>query len=116
MAELGPWKRMIEQGLTTFAETEDPTRSDCHAWSAHPILGFLQTVAGVTSAAPAWKQARIEPRPGLLTWFRARIAHPDGDLTVEFEQGRLALDSPVPFHLIWKGQEASYEAGRHSVG
>jgi hypothetical protein len=116
MAELGPWKRMIEEGLTTFAETEDPTRSDCHAWSAHPILGFFQTVAGVVSSAPAWRRAKIEPRPGSIRRFLARIAHPDGDLTVELEQDRLTFDSPVPFRLVWKGKEASFEPGRHSVG
>ena len=31
MAELEPWKEMIRNGLTTFAEAPEPTRSDCHA-------------------------------------------------------------------------------------
>jgi hypothetical protein len=116
LAELGPWKRMIENGLTTFAETEEPTRSDCHGWSAHPLLGFFQIVAGVTSTAPAWKRALIEPRPGTLEWFRALVAHPDGDLTVAYDGQRLTIDSPVPFDLRWKGRQTNLEAGRHSIG
>src|SRR4029077_1857694 len=54
LAELGEWRQMIERGLTTFAENPEPTRSDCHAWSAHPIVGFFQIVAGITSVAPGW--------------------------------------------------------------
>jgi hypothetical protein len=33
---LEPWHAMLARGLTTWAETVDPTRSDDHAWSAHP--------------------------------------------------------------------------------
>ena len=36
LAELGPWRTMLELGLSTWAETPEPTRSDSHAWSAHP--------------------------------------------------------------------------------
>jgi hypothetical protein len=33
---LQPWNQMTRIGLTTFAEEPEPTRSDCHAWSASP--------------------------------------------------------------------------------
>lgn len=115
LAQLGPWKEMIEQGLSTFAENPEPTRSDCHAWSAHPALGFFQHIAGVTSIAPAWKRARIEPKPGSLRRFDARIAHPAGDLVVGYEDGRLTVDSPVPYDLVWQGKEERKKAGRFSI-
>lgn len=104
LAQLGPWTEMIENGLTTFAENPEPTRSDCHAWSAHPILGFFQLVAGVTSIAPGWSKARIAPKPGSLRRFDARIAHPSGELRVAYEDGRLEIDTPVPTDLVWKGK------------
>lgn len=116
MTELAPWKEMIENGLSTFAENPEPVRSDCHAWSAHPILGFFQIVAGVTSIAPGWKKARIDPRPGSLRRFDARIAHPDGELRVQFENGKLEIDSPVPFELRWKGKKQELKAGKHRIG
>ena len=38
---LGPWRTMVSNGLTTWAESPEPTRSDSHAWSAHPNYDFL---------------------------------------------------------------------------
>lgn len=116
MAELGMWKTMIEDGLTTFAETPEPTRSDCHAWSAHPILGFFQLVAGVTSIAEGWRRARIEPRPGSLRRFDARIAHFDGELRVAFEDGKLIIDTPIPAELRWQSKATLLAPGSHRFG
>src|SRR4029078_4709836 len=45
--ELAPWKRMLALGLTSAPENPEPTRSDTHAWSAHPNYGLLATVLGV---------------------------------------------------------------------
>lgn len=112
LSELGEWKAMIEDGLTTFAENPPPTRSDCHAWSAHPALGFFQIVAGVTSESPGWTRCRIEPRPGSLERFHARIAHPDGDMTVSYEDGRLKIDTPIPATLVWKGKSQQLAPGQ----
>ena len=40
LATLGPWKDMLKVGLTTFAEKQDPTRSDCHAGAPALIMIF----------------------------------------------------------------------------
>lgn len=113
---LAPWKEQIENGLTTFAENPEPTRSDCHAWSAHPILGFFQMVAGATSIGPGWSRARIAPQPGSLKRFDARIAHPKGELRVTFENGKLLIDTPVPASLHWHGKDQELEPGEHRIG
>jgi hypothetical protein len=115
LAHLGPWKEMIEEGLTTFAENPDPVRSDCHAWSAHPILGFFQLVAGVTSTSAGWHNCRIEPRPGSLKHFKAQIAHPDGMLEVSFKDDKLVVDSPVPYELVWRGKADYFESGKNKL-
>ena len=41
-ALLKPWEKIIEAGCTTFPETWNHrrARSDCHAWSASPLLFF----------------------------------------------------------------------------
>jgi hypothetical protein len=37
---LEPWRNMLALGLTTTPEYSDPSRSDTHAWSAHPAYDF----------------------------------------------------------------------------
>jgi alpha-L-rhamnosidase len=103
LAQLGPWRRMLELNLTTFAENPEPTRSDCHAWSAHPALGFFQQIAGITSVAPNWERVRVAPNPGSLEWFEAKLAHPKGDLWVRYRNGKLDVDSPVETEVEWGG-------------
>ncbi len=115
LAELGPWRTMLANGLTTFAETEEPTRSDCHAWSAHPALGFFQQIAGISSVAPGWARARVAPRPGRLTRFDARLAHPRGVLTVAFAAGRLKVETPVPTEVRWRGCVHHLPAGERLI-
>lgn len=101
---LAEWRDQLDRGLTTFAENPEPTRSDCHAWSSHPILGFFQRVAGVTSDGPGWSRALIRPNPGSLDRFSALIPHPAGDLTVSLEDGEISVSSPVPYRLEWRGR------------
>lgn len=110
-SQLGPWREQLRLGLSTFAETPEPTRSDCHAWSAHPLIGFFQQVAGVSSIAPAWSKALIAPRTRGIEWFRAAIPHPQGELTVEWEGGDLKIKSPVPYRLVWQGETSEHPAG-----
>jgi alpha-L-rhamnosidase len=100
-----PWRDQLDLGLTTFLEIPDPSRSDCHAWSSHPILGFFQRIAGVTSAAPGWKEVLIAPNPGSVKSFRALIPHPQGDLRVELADGEVTVSSPVPYTLIWNRED-----------
>jgi alpha-L-rhamnosidase len=57
---LGPWRTMLAHGLTTWAETADPTRSDCHAWGASPNYELFRTVLGIDSAAPGFAR-RLDP-------------------------------------------------------
>jgi alpha-L-rhamnosidase len=44
---LGEWDKMLALGLTTWAETPEPSRSDCHAWSASPSYELFRTVLGI---------------------------------------------------------------------
>jgi len=58
----------------TFAENPEPTRSDCHAWSASPNYDLLATVCGIEPAEPGFKSVRIEPHLGPLTWSKAKCS------------------------------------------
>jgi alpha-L-rhamnosidase len=97
---LGPWKQMLDQGLTTWAEWSGPdTRSDCHAWGASPNFEMLRTVAGIESAAPGFGKVSIHPNLGHLKRVTARMPHPKGEIKVDLrmtEQKVLVAEVDLP--------------------
>jgi alpha-L-rhamnosidase len=93
--QLGPWRAMLDRGLTTFAEREDPTRSDCHAWSASPVYEFLATVCGVEPAAPGFRTVRIAPHLGKLNHAEGLIPHPAGPIQVKFTRDGAKLHAAI---------------------
>jgi len=115
LAELGPWKAMIEHGLTTFAETPEPARSDCHAWSAHPVLGFFQVVAGITSTSARWRTAKVAPRPGKLSRFKAEVVHPQGQISVHWQDRSFSIETPVQTEFQFAGKSEVLQPGRHHI-
>ena len=109
VAMLQPWHDMLARGLTTFAERPDPTRSDCHAWSASPLYEFLATVCGIEPAAPGFKTVRIEPHLGYLTRVDGTVPLPDGDIRVALHRTPKGIEGEVtlpPGHggqFLWQG-------------
>jgi alpha-L-rhamnosidase len=75
---LQTWENMLKEGLTTFAEYESNTRSDCHAWSSSPNYEFIHTVCGIQPAEPYFKSVLIAPNPGELLNFEGSMPHPAG--------------------------------------
>lgn len=97
--ELGPWRQMLEHGLTTFAEEPDPVRSDCHAWSSSPVYHFLSLVCGIEPASPGFKTVRIRPSLGPLKTVDARMPHPAGEIALKLqkmEQGAIEGEVTLP--------------------
>jgi alpha-L-rhamnosidase len=95
---LGPWRGMLDIGLSTFAETAEPTRSDDHAWSAHPDFDLLTLVAGIRPGSPGFATVLVAPHPGSLTSIKATLPHPLGDITAHYEKaaGGWAFDVTLP--------------------
>ena len=121
VSQLGPWRAMLAKGLTTFAERPDPTRSDCHAWSASPTYELLATVCGVEPGSPGFKTVRIEPHLGLLQHVSGVVPHPAGEIRVDFRRegarltGTITLPEGVTGEFIQAGQTLSLHAGRQDV-
>jgi hypothetical protein len=92
---LGPWKEMLNNGLTTFAEKQDPTRSDCHAWSASPNYDFLATVAGIRPASPGFRSVRMEPALGELQFIKGQMPHPSGSIIFDLKRNGNAIQGEV---------------------
>jgi hypothetical protein len=114
---------MLAMGLTTVAETPEPTRSDSHAWSAHPNYGLLATVLGVRPDAPGFRSVRIAPRLGPLERAEGRIPHPLGDIEVRLVragprgiQAEVALPAGLTGVFEWEGAAQPLRAGRQTIG
>ena len=121
LATLAPWRRMLQLGLTTWAETPEPTRSDSHAWSAHPNYDLLRLVAGIRPAAPGFAEMVIEPHLGELRKLAAEMPVPKGIVRVSYvveSRGTTAtITAPegLPGKLIWKGRDFPLRAGEQTL-
>ena len=118
---LDPWRQMLKNGLTTWAETADPARSDCHAWGASPNFELLRTVAGIDSMAPGFARVRVAPNLGMLNQVHARMPHPKGDIDVRLVRlgGKLTADVELPAGITgefdWAGAQRPLAAGKNHL-
>jgi alpha-L-rhamnosidase len=118
---LGPWRNMLSLGLTTWAESPEPTRSDCHAWSAHPNFDLLTIVAGIRPRAAGFESVTIEPHLGALQHVDAVVPTPRGMVEVKYRrtsrgiEAQLNLPTGMSGGLIWNAQETALHEGHQSV-
>jgi alpha-L-rhamnosidase len=82
---IGPWRKLLPLHFSTWPEVPGNTRSDSHAWSAHPIYDFLTLVAGIEPASPGFATVRIAPHLGPLRSLKATYPHPQGEIKVEYQ-------------------------------
>jgi hypothetical protein len=120
---LGPWREMVGMGLTTWAESPEPTRSDSHAWSAHPNFDLLRIVAGIRPTSQGFGKVLIEPHLGDLKRVQAAMAIPQGIVEVEYLDGGTAgvaakvnLPEGVTGELVWKGIKSPLKSGENLLG
>jgi hypothetical protein len=121
-SQLAPWRGMLANGLTTFAENPDPTRSDCHAWSSSPNYDFLATICGILPDAPAFSKVLIKPALGELKFVKATMPHPDGNIMVDLTRsgqagirGHVILPPGVTGRFNWNGKEVSLREGEQDI-
>ncbi|MBN1894905.1 alpha-L-rhamnosidase [bacterium] len=119
---LSSWRDMLKIGLTTFAERPEPTRSDCHAWSAAPNYDFLATVCGIVPDSPGFKTVRIEPGFGPLDRVLCSMPHPQGMIRLELKRigktglkGGVDLPSGVTGVFLWNGRSLTLRPGRQDL-
>jgi alpha-L-rhamnosidase len=121
VGSLGPWKTMLARGLTTFAERPDPTRSDCHAWSASPNYDLLATVCGIEPAAPGFEKVRIAPHLGELTRAEGVVPHSQGLIQVRLKRrgeklkAEITLPGALTGEFTWLGRTVPLRPGRQDV-
>ncbi|MBC8109501.1 MAG: alpha-L-rhamnosidase N-terminal domain-containing protein, partial [Verrucomicrobia bacterium] len=95
LSQLGDWKYMLGQGMTTFGEWRENPRSECHAWSASPTYDFLATVCGIEPAEAGFRTVRIEPNLGNLQQTEGIFPHPKGNIAVKYKVEKQTLNAEI---------------------
>ncbi len=115
------WTSQLDQGLTTFAETDMDPRSECHAWSASPDFHFLTLVAGIRPASRNFKKISIEPNPGDLEKLYVKMPHPNGFVEMRLEykgekiRGEVILPKGTTGTFKWKGKQIELKEGSQKI-
>lgn len=92
------WSEFLVDGYDTLGE-DWGAGTHVHGWSSTPARDLVFYTLGVTPAEPGYAVAHIAPRPGSLTWMRGSVPTPHGLIHIEWRDGALTVDSPVPFDL-----------------
>jgi alpha-L-rhamnosidase len=116
---LNQWREQMKDGLTTWAETFEPSRSDCHAWGASPNVELYRILLGIDSDSGGFKKVIIAPNLGEITKISGSIPHPDGIIEVNYlvdNLGKLSAEISLPKGIsgrfIWKGTERKLVEGK----
>lgn len=119
---LAPWRGMLALGLTSTPENPEPTRSDTHAWAAHPNYGLLATVLGVRPSRRGFRTVGIAPALGPLQRAEGRLPHPSGDIEVRLERrdatglgAQVTLPAGVSGVFVWRGERRPLRAGTQTL-
>jgi alpha-L-rhamnosidase len=110
---LGPWSEMVALGLTTWAEQPEPTRSDSHAWSAHPNYDFLTIVAGIRPRTAGFATVTVAPHLGSLEHLSVAVPNPKGMIEAEYTvdsfrvRATITLPAGVSGELLWNRKTLS---------
>ena len=95
LKSLDPWRKLLPLHFSTWPEIPGDTRSDSHAWSAHPIYDLLTLVAGIEPASPGFATVRIAPHLGSLDHLTASLPAPQGEIQVEYQRSGSGLRATI---------------------
>jgi hypothetical protein len=118
---LQEWFALEPLGFRTTREEPEPSRSDCHAWGAHPLYHFAATILGVRPAEFGFRSVQITPLLGPLTEAAGTVPHPRGEISVAFRvegerlMGTVTLPAGLTGRLQWLGRSLDLQPGQQTV-
>ncbi|MBN2004288.1 MAG: alpha-L-rhamnosidase [Anaerolineae bacterium] len=121
-ARLEEWFELPDMGFKTVREQPEPSRSDCHAWGAHPIYHAYASILGIRPVSMGFRQIVIRPLLGPLTKVNAILPHPQGEIAVQLEKtasgglsGVVTLPGSVSGDFFWNGQVCELIPGTQTI-
>lgn len=98
---LSRWAEISALGIRCTPERPEPTRSDAHAWSAHPLYHAAATIAGIRPTDFDFTSVEIRPMLGALKSIRTRVPYGTDFIEVSIEQagGKLKVCHDLPVNV-----------------
>ena len=115
------WFNLVKNGFKTPVEQPEPSRSDCHAWGAHPLFHYFSTILGIRPASLGFRTVRISPQLGPLTHAHGRLVHPLGEILVDFRMsghvlhGEIILPDVVTGKFEYQGNTIDLHEGKQNI-
>ena len=119
--KLQMWFELKPRGFVTTFEAPEPSRSDCHAWGAHPLFHFFHTLLGARPTSPGFGTVEIAPQFAHLTQIGATLVHPNGEIIASLQRdgdrltGNITLPIGVNGTLRWNGEKTPLHEGAQAV-
>ncbi|GAB4456320.1 MAG: hypothetical protein OHK0029_14010 [Armatimonadaceae bacterium] len=116
------WFDLESLGFATLLEHPEPSRSDCHAWSSHPLFHYFATLLGIRPTAPGFTEVEIAPLFGPLTHLKGKMPHPSGEIVADLTRsngkisGEIILPPGVTGVFRENGKETPLTSGLQSIG
>ncbi|MFZ2654477.1 MAG: alpha-L-rhamnosidase C-terminal domain-containing protein [Victivallales bacterium] len=111
---LAYWSGLGSFGFRTTPEMPEPSRSDCHAWGAHPLYHFFASLLGVQPGM-GFRSVTVRPQFGKLTAMTGRLPTPHGFIEFDLHRdtnslsGRIVLPAGIAGSLRWGEQSRSWK-------
>jgi alpha-L-rhamnosidase len=108
-------------GFSTWPEMPGDSRSDSHAWSAHPTYDLLTIVGGIHPASPRFRTVRIAPELGDLKQLSVRYPHPRGEIVSQYVvtahglHAEITLPPSLQGTFEWHGHSRPLESGKTTL-
>ena len=122
MDKLTPWLDLLDNGFATTPEHFSPsTRSDCHAWGAHPIYHYFTGILGIRPESMGFETVKIEPSLGTLSEAHGKMVHPLGMIEAEYTKSENVLNAVITLPdglngtFIYNGKEFPLSSGEHNI-
>ncbi len=104
LGSLDPWRKLLPLHFSTWPEIPGDTRSDSHAWTAHPIYDLLTLVAGIEPSSSGFGTVRIAPHLGNLTTLSATFPHPEGMIEVKYQRQGSGIEATITLPAFVTGE------------
>ncbi len=118
---LNEWRSLPGLGFKTVRECPEPSRSDCHAWGAHPIYHAVTTFLGVRPVGLGMDRVDLRPQLGTMRRVAGSVPTPRGWIRLAWERegqallGRVELPEGLAARLHTPQGPRTLNPGTHEV-